>query len=415
MSVASDIIAQALTNLSNDHRRASLDYLNLTARPGNDGTPRRLMSDLGFLQERQFTYLAPHQRNFHYADSDGPREITKIVFIPYGIGSDYRRLTSRHEQARVIGAEGGVVQYPGNVALLMAGGLDGETASPAKTRQMVQSITGRTGPAVHFIVNRLGDISVGPSIDAEVSPIPSLEVGSIFVALESALAITREDHQARRFNAIVEMPFTATQLVTLGVLVNKLLVALGTGFRRVFTDAPPDPTGFTYQWVTPISGLGAANFRQTPPTGASFDYSSTTSANFFQIVDAQGSFDLATDVWRPFAAPTPLAGREEIRVALGEVDTAGEESVQMGNYVTAAAGERSNEMQTTARRQMFVMRQRQAQQDSENVATNAAAAATTVDDHNLPGDEVANPGPHTYDFTTGEWGAPDPVLPTSVF
>jgi hypothetical protein len=125
-------------------------------------------------------------------------------------------------------------------------------------------------------------------------------------------------------------------------------------------------------------------------------------------VAQQGPYELATDIWRPFASPTPASTREEARSAMAQLTTAGEETALMGSYVTVAAGDRSTEMQTVIRRQVFVQRRRVAQQTEENAANQAADAAASTLSTTLPNENVLQTDPHSYDFSTGLWGAPDP-------
>lgn len=421
MSVASDIVSTALARLANDHRRTSTDYLNISARSGTR-TPRRLMSDVGFLVGCQFSYGNPHRSNFSYDDTEGPRDIKQVVLVGYGALADYNRLTSADRSARLIqdaalSGHGGVSPSPGNNALLVSGALDIDGYARTKTLGVVHGMTTTTGPAPHFIVNRRGDVVVGPGVDAETTYLATYSNAGVFIAVESALVISREDHHNQRYDRIMELPLTPLQLTSLGVLVNKLLVALGSSFPRQFVDGlEPADSGFTYQWRNAhlMPQLHPWNFQDPQPASvipnSTLNYASTNPATFFEIVDSQGAFDLGTQIWRPLAAPTPVAGREDVRQALDGVDTAGEESAQFGNYVTLAAGERSNEMQATTRSQMFVVRHRVAVGDADGAAENAATAAAAVDGSTgLPTEVPTGFEPHTYNFHTGQWGAPDPL------
>ena len=421
MSVASDTVATALARLANDHRRASTNYLNISARAGSR-TPRRLMSDTGFLAECQFTYANPHRSNFSYSDTENPRELRQIVITGYGVVSDYNRLISANRAARLVrdiaeSGHAGVSPYPENTDLLMSGALNGDTYAASKTRSVLHGMSTTTGPSPHFVVNRKGDVVVGPGVDAETSYVPAYTNYGVFIALESALVISREDHHNQRYDRIMEQPLTPLQLTSLGVLINKLLTVLGSAFPRDFVeDLDPEAPGFTYRWFSAnvMPQLHPWNFQDPQPASvipnSNLNYESTNPINFFEIVDSQGSFDLGTQVWRPLAAPTPVAGREEVRQALDSIDTAGEESAQIGNYVTLAVGERSNEMQAVSRSQMFVVRHRVAVGDADGAAQNAATAASAVDSTTgLPTEVPTGFEPHTYNFHTGQWGAPDPL------
>lgn len=421
MSTASDTVAAALSRLANDHRRASTNYLNISARAGTR-TPRRLMSDVGFLTECQFTYANPHRANFSYNDTEDPREIKQIVIAGYGLLSDYNRLISSDRAARLLrdaspNGHPGVSPYPGSADLLMSGSLDANTYAGGKTRATLHALTSTGGPSPHFVVDRKGNVIVGPGLDAETTYIPDYMDAGVFIAIESALVISREDHAARRYDRIMEQPLTPLLLTSLGVLVNKLLVALGSEFPRQFVSAlGANESGFTYVWrnSSQMQALRPWNFQDPTPESlipnSGLNYASSTPATFFEIAASQGEFDLGTQIWRPLAAPTPVAGREEVRQALDAVDTAGEESAQMGSYVSISAGERSNEMQAVTRRQMFVVRHRAAVNDAEGASEHAAAAASEVGaSGGLPTEVPASFEPHTYNFHTGQWGAPDPL------
>ena len=414
MTTAADTISQVLTRLANDRRRTANQYINAVPRPGSDTTPRRLLNDTGFLEECQFTYIVPNRANYSYDDTGNPRTIKQIVVVAYGVTADYRRLTSPAPADRVIHpptatASAGVAPFTGDARLLMSGELNADTYAAAKTARALRAATTPQGPAAHFTINRRGDILVGPSIDAETSVIAAYMTQGIFINVESALAISREDHAARRYDRLIEMPLSNIQLVTLGTLSAKLLTALSDAVPRNFTEnLLPSEAGFTYQWPSALSGATPFNFRDTPPTlspeASTFDYTYASQTGFFDLVARQGTYSLATDVWRPLEAPQATAGREEVRTAIGTVDTAGAASTYLGAYVTLAMGERSNEMQASPRRQMFIQRQRGAVTDSEDSGSAAAEVATTGDASLLPTEEPANTGPHTYDFATGRWG-----------
>jgi hypothetical protein len=239
----------------------------------------------------------------------------------------------------------------------------------------------------------------------------------VFVAVESALMILAADHAQRRFDRILEQPLTGRQVVQLAVLLQKLFTALGSNFPRAFPpNLTPAQSGLRYQFPSELRQLTAGNFIDTPPTqpveNPRISYAFTTPANFFNTVSLQGPYQLATDIWRPFAAPTPLSTREEARSAMAQLNTAGEETALMGNYATVAAGDRSTEMQTVIRSQVFVQRQRVAQQAEETAANQSADAAAASTTNRLPDENVLQTDPHSYDFSTGLWGAPDPVLGT---
>jgi hypothetical protein len=403
-----DTLSEALARLANDQRRTAPQYANIQARPGNANTPRRLISDVGFLQARQFAYVAAHQANYLYNNTESPREIRQVVLVPYGLSDDYARITSTRPQDRLVHAvtgspSGGMSVAPFGSGILMSGGLNNLTYSGPKTANVIRRMTTTAGPAYHFVVNRRGDISVGPGVDARTTAIPDFADLAVFIAVESALVISRQDHEDRRFDRIVELPLTGDQLITLAVLVNKLLVVLGSQFPRQFSETLTNSgTGFTYRTAEPVTGVTLRNFQAVPAPG--FDYTLSSAPGFFNLVARQGSFDLATQVWRPLAGPTPVVGREEVRGALSTIDTAGAESVYLGAYATLAAGERSNEMQAVPRTQLFAQRQRVSYRDGRTAAEQSSNVAETGNVAVLPSEVPANYEPHTYDFVTGLWG-----------
>jgi hypothetical protein len=415
MTDAADTIQQALTRLSNDRRRTANNMINATARPGTDPTARRIMSDTGFLQERQFSYFSPNNLNFSFSDTDDPREINRIAIVPYGWRADIQRLTSGRPADRVIRSAdstggSGVAPYPENTQYLMPGYLDADAYVPQKTSVVVRAATTTQGPAPHFIVSRRGDVLVGPPVDAETAVIPDMATGTIFIATEAALIIRREDHQASDYSNIIELPLAPMQIVSLAVLCNKLLVALGASFPRTFDASAA--RGFSYVRSENYANLTTGNFESTAPTfpwqDLRLDYTGTVPTAFSSTIDQQGTYDLSTDIWLLGDAPSPVAGREEVRAALYQLDTSGAEAAALGAYVTLAVNQRSNEMQTAARNRMFVQRRRVSYRDADDAANHAAAAATTVNDASLVTAPATGYEPHAYNFETGRWLEPDP-------
>ena len=413
MTEPAEVIGQALTGLANGRRRTANNYVNATARPGSDPVLRRLMSDDGFLEERQFSYFIPNRRNFSYSDTDEPRELKQILIVPYGVAEDVARLKSSRPIDRIVNTvetvgSAGVVPYPGNSLFLMPATLDAETRSVPKAARLLRAATSRTGPTPHFVINRNGDISVGPSVDAETTFLPDFADNGVFIAIESAVIIYREDHAARRYDRLVELPFNGTQIFTLSVLVAKLLTATGTAIPRTFnSDLTAADAGFAY--LRPAdsapSGLISGNLGTSAPTlpweATNLEY--PTADQFLGRVDQQGYFTLSTDVWRSTEAPRPIAGREAVRAVIGTIDTAGAESIAQGAYALLASGERSNEMQTVARQRMFVMRRRVAHRDADNADEHAAGASAAINTTQQVENAVRNAEPHTYNFDTGLW------------
>lgn len=409
----SDALSRVLTRMANDYRSTVGFYGNIFARPGFSRTPRRLLSDTGFLESTDFTYLVPSPS--HVETSQELRTVTKIVLHPYGLREDVQRLTSlRPEQRRVLSPQqmgqdrNGVVAfpYPGRPQqrpdYYVSADQESDTTSFNKTINLVRRITNAgQGPAYHFIVNRRGDIVVAAAIDDVVRVSPTGEETVIDVAVETSLAIFRSDWDSRNFESLREMPLTDLQLTTLAILCGKIFTAF-PAIPHTF------PDGVEYVW--PTSEFPTTSPSSLLPTSEAeisqlgFDYSPTTTEAFFNRVVAQGSYDLAREVWRrPGVSPPPMATRAEARTAIAQGDTLGRQSVEMANYATAAAAERSNEMQTLDRPRVFVRRINGANADADHAAEGASHTAAASSLSHQPS-SVQNYVQLAYDYTTGFWG-----------
>ena len=412
VAASAQTIANIVSGDASDNRRSANTYINATERAGNGLAPRRLLSDAGFLLRRQFDDLPPNRRNYDYSDTDDPRDLQQILIVPYGATADIQRLKSNRAVDRNVHSPDpgtpGVAPYPQDPQFLMSGDLDSNGISDAKTVAVKRAAVSPQGPTPHFIINRNGDISVCLSVDATTHLLPPYLEGGVFIAIETAVVILRADHAQRRFDRLVELPPSSTQLTTLAVLIAKLLVACGTSFPKVF-DATLSTTarGFSYQRSSPSDGLISGNFSATPPTlpgnQPNITYAPTAPTTFFSIVAAQGNFDLATDIWRPAGAPSPVAGRDLMRTMIETLDTVGQRSVVMGSYVSRAAGSRSVEMQSRARSSVFASRRRGAYRHGEDAAHEAAAIPANISSLVLT-EAPTNYEPHTYDFVNGIWG-----------
>lgn len=414
MTEPAAVVAQVLSNLGNDRRRATNAYLNITARAGATVPGRRVMSDVGFFESVQVTYINPARAHVSYGDQDVRRDPTQIVLIGYGLLDDSRRLRSSNPQDRLVRhnasvLRSGVELHPDVPTLVMSGDLRPDTSSTAKTQNVVRAMTSNQGPAPHFIVTRRGDLIIGPSIDGVTTVVPALKDAAIFIAVESMLVMSLEDHAARRFDRLIEAPLTPTQASTLLTLINKLLVAIGSTVPSTFHDAiEAGRAGFGYLRANALDDVPLRLFQQNPPAlpleGLTLNYDASTPATLFGLAASQGTYDLATQVWRPPGTPPTRAGRQEARTAIGEVDTAGAESAYLGAYATIAAEERSDAMQAQLRSQIFVQRHRVAHNDASTAGAEAARVAEVGAGSLLPTEVPANAGLHAYDFTTGLWG-----------
>lgn len=410
-----DAVSQALTQLANAHRRVANEAINATARTGTPAGLRRVMSEIGFLQERQFQTFLANRRNVTFSATSGPREIKQIVLVPFGWRLDANRLSSPTTADRTLrsaedAGTGGVKPYPDDPNFYMPGYLDATGFTALKYSQVLRAANSTSGPAPHFVVNRRGDVFVGPTIDAKTSVIPEYSDNGIFIALETALVIRKEDHERQQFVPLVELPLEAAQLVSTAVIIKKLLEALGVDFPKVFQEnliSQSDPRGFTYARRPADSAVISGNFLESdfflPWDDGNFDYAPSQTSNFFTLVGAQGSYDLATEVWRTTPVQPATAARANLQAVIATVDTAGAESIHLGAYVDLAARSRSNDLQTQARKRLFARRRQVAHRDSDDATGHGSGAASSLDSSASRLSPATGYEPHAYNFTTGKW------------
>lgn len=393
MTAASDAVRDALTRLANDRRRTAAHYANVSARPGSSTVPARLLSDVGFLTALQFSYVNAHPSHVVPGDPDTPRALARVVCTPYGLAQDLAVLTSGQARDRVVRSgpgRGGVWAYAQDV--LVSGSVGQDTVQPAKTARAVRSMTqAGNGVAYHTLIDRAGNITIGPNFDASVTAVTNAQ-DAIVVGLEGCAGVRRADHAARAPNAVFELPYTPAQLTTLAVLIAKV--------RAVAPSVPATRAGLPYV----ITELPALNFSDGGWSGAVFDYTATDITQELALVTQQGAFDPAADVYRPRGPVRPVAAREAVRTAIGTVDTLGETSVLLGGYVSVAAPERSYEMQSLGRREMFVQRERASHTDADDAGGEASHQEQAATALATPAPTVTGHEPHTFDYTTGLWG-----------
>ena len=414
MSEPATVVSRVLSNLGNDRRRATNTYLNITPRAGSTGPQQRVMSDVGFFESIQVTYVNASRAHVSFGDADARREPTQIVLVGYGLAEDRRRLESTRPEDRLLrhtasALQSGVEVHPDYPSLIMSGDLRVDTSSVAKTQSVVRAMTSNQGPAPHFIVTRRGDLIVGPSIDGVTTVVPSMRESAIFIAIETMLVMSIEDHSVRRFDRMIEPPLTPAQAATVLTLLNKLRVALGSTVPAQVRDAiDAGRPGIGYVRGTALPSVPMRLFQTSPSAlpyeGLTMDYSATTPPTLFSLINAQGTYDLATQVWRPPGTPRVRSGRQEARTAIGQVDTAGAESAYLGAYATIAAEERADAMQSQLRSQVFVQRHRVAHNDAGAAGAEAARVAEVGASSLLPTEVPINSNLHAYDFTTGLWG-----------
>lgn len=414
MSVASDALSRALTQLSNDRRRTVAHYGNVTGREGSSLIPRRLLSDTGFFTDTQFSYIAAAASNLTILAD--PRKPDRIVFRPYGIREDLQRLLSTEGQDRVERTDAllggtGITHYPASTDFVMSADLDAGTVGLQKTLNVARQVTDqRGGPAYHAIINRRGDIIICASIDDETSATPDLGEVSIDVALETAIVMSRDDHFDQRNTNLIEIPFVDVQLTTLAVFIAKLRTAYPSIPATIVKEARS--AGLSYLWTQEEQqryvnfGLRPLNFSSGSWRNQDhrFDYTTTDDIQFLGRIVNQGAFDLATEVFRSDQQAPPTSAREIARTAIGTVDTAGAQSVYLGAYASVAAQDRNADLQSMTRRQIFVQRAGVAHHDADSASEQAGAvtegAEATDEESNTP---VVSTGPHVYDFAEGLW------------
>lgn len=410
MTTPAEVLSGALTRLANDRRRRITQYANAAPRPGSSASPQRLLSDVGFLESVQFSYINANAAHVTPPDDDAPRDIRQFALVAYGLQLDAQRFSAPNAVIRTARGSGvsGLAAFSGLSSVLVSAELSELTYSAQKNDLVRRYMTQRrNGPAYHFLVDRMGGVTVGPALDYRTSVIPARSEHGVFIGLEGALGITREDFEAGRTSAFFELPYTSLQMLTLTILLAKLFTAYPSVPRTV--SAPSDNTtpALLYYAATPAGPLTPRNFsngawRDVEANG--FDYSASDNAALQQALSQEGAFDLATEIFRPLQAPTAIAARDVARTAIGTVDTAGAQALMLGAYTSIAAPERANDMEAQTRRQMFVQRIRTTHSDADEAGSHAAA--TTEGGNTLSPTQAAvtNTDPHTYNYATGVWG-----------
>ena len=95
MTTPAEVLSGALTRLANDRRRRITQYANLAPRPGVSAVPQRLLSDVGFLEAIQFSYINADPAHVTPPDDDDPRDVRQIVLCAYGLQLDAARFAAR--------------------------------------------------------------------------------------------------------------------------------------------------------------------------------------------------------------------------------------------------------------------------------------------------------------------------------
>lgn len=395
MTTPEETLSAAITSLASDRRRAAAYYGNLAPVPGARRIPQRFLSDAGFPMSTQFSYIAPALT--HVTRGEGPRTIRTLAIHPYGLAVDARLLRSSAPEDAVVWDEGsptGVRVYPGVDAWVMPGRLSDDTYDAEKTVTLLAAMTNAAvGPAYHAVIDRRGNVIVGAALDDTTHPAGIATEGVINVALEGALVRRLEGEELR------ELPYRSVQLRALASLVAKLRAA-EPDFATALAAASGVP-GIYVAWPELGETVALGNFTGGTWRGGPFDYTASDDPGFFQLVDLDGVYDLATEVFRPANSPPSNTRRALVAAAISRTDTAGRESVYLGAYTDIAARDRNEEMGAATRREFFVGRARTTHRDGMAGTVRAAEVHATAPTAPAP---VQNSDPLMFDFSTGFFG-----------
>lgn len=399
MTTPDEVLRAALVTYSNRRRTASREYLN--QREGGRETRARWLSDVGFLLEAPFSYERCHLSHLRAVNPGERRDVTRIVLVPYGLRRDYLRLTSTApEELRVhLGRQPGRTgraAYPGSslaVPLHGAADLEDDTSCLAKTQHVLAMLRDPgQGPGYHAVIGRNGAVYINAPLDFIVSPVPDTDA-AVCVAMESAAVRVVSSGE------VLEAPWTAPQLVSLSVMLNKL----GTAYMGQVPDAVGNP-GIQYV-VSERDSVPSAVLRNLVEgaTGpAPLDYESVRPAAVLQRLGEELSLDPATELFR--RTPPTESSRGRVRNEISRRNTAGANSLILGAYADIAAQDRASDLAARDRRAVFVRRAQTSHREAEEAAAEAARLNPTRLEPVIP--EAQNVGPHAYDYATGTWGSP---------
>ncbi len=395
---------QIFTGLARRRRNVVATASN-SIRPTATRSGMRLFSDIGFRSDVAVTYLVP--AGAHVTEASEPRTITTINFHVYGVDYDRRGLVAPGAEARRVftapeDGRTGAAGLPSFASYVINADQAPSTISAERTRRLVLAMTSpQSGPAYHATVTRSGAVIFAVPMDDLVHADPTNAETSYDIAVEGALALGRTEQRSGNFDHFLELPLTPLQLDSLAVLVAKLKAAQ-PGIALAFSD-----TGLRYRFPD-VPGGEPYNFTSrewTDRLGSPFDHTESDVEAFLTRVASVGSFDLATEVFRPSGAPDPGPSlRELARTAMGSRDTLGAASPRLALYATLAGEERAEDMRTAPRSHVFIQRAQAAHAEAETHDGDAATstAADTLDDDAPP--QVANATVNAYNFVTGFWG-----------
>ncbi len=400
MSRASELLAQALSRRAAAQRRQQGVYQN--QRPVGGLRPAQWLSDTGFLLHTGFDYTPASTAHYYPNDPTSPREVRRIIFVAYGGGRDYARLTSssardsRVHSARAAGRTG-LARWPLADEFVGAADVADTTAVAAKTAAVLTALRDvSSGPAYHAVIARSGTVTITAPLDGIVLAHPQGK-DAICVAVEAAFV------RPRAGGTPIEAPFTLPQLVSLAAYVAKVRTAYPT---IPLTIGDEDTAGLSYVFLQNEGFLmnSRKNLQETP-TGA-LSYQDITAEAFLTRIRAEPEYRLSSDIFRP--SPPPENARTQAQSVIGHTDTAGQESLELGAYMDLASADRSDQAQQAGRAALFVRRARHSAQEAD---ASAAQAGTVAQAPQLEAPPVTMTGSEawTYNYSTGRWGAEDPA------
>lgn len=409
MTTSADVLSASLAALANDRRRTITQYANIAPRPGENETPQRLLSDIGFPEATQFAYVNVHASHVIPPQDEEPRTIRQFVVKPYGLSLDLARFDGSNRNIRTTrgAAVTGVAEHPDDATILISAELEQDTYSAQKNAAVFRNMTTRrSGPAYHFLIDRRGGLSVGPGLDYATSVNPARSDDGVFIGMEGALGLSRENFARRRSSQSFELPYTAAQIEVLVILLAKLRTAFPEVRLTFQNDATPGVLTCVYETargLTREQQLNFSNERWQASSVSPFEYAATDDAVIDGSVSLEGAYDLATEVFRTSEAPRAVAARDAARVAIGQINTAGSVSVAMGAYVYLASPERANSMEGQSRRELFVTRQRASHQDANGAGVQSSMVVHGTQSVTPVRPAVSNTEPHVYDYDRGIW------------
>jgi hypothetical protein len=395
---------QIFTSLARLRRRVVATVSN-AVRPSGGRQGLRIFSDVGFRSDVAVTYLVP--ASAHVTEASEPRAITTVNLHVYGVDYDRRGLVAPGPEARRVftapeDGRVGAAGLPGFASYVVHADQAPSTVSAERTRRLVLAVTSaQTGPAYHAVVTRSGAVVFAVPLDDVVHADPATAEASYDIAVEGALALGRTEQRSGNHDHFLELPLTPLQLDSLAVLLAKLKAAQ-PGLSLTFGE-----TGLRYRFPT-LTGAEPYNFTSrgwTDRLGSPFDHTDSDVDGLLARIAGVGSFDLATEVFRPSGAPDPGPSlRELARTAMGSRDTLGAASPRMALYATLAGEERAEDMRTASRSRVFIQRAQAAHAEAEAHDGDAATAtaADALDDDAPP--QVVNASVNAYNFVTGFWG-----------